>query len=54
MCTVLGYMKSKFLQIWKIHFRMPARKCITSNYMSFFFFFFLSKPTHIEIMREKT
>lgn len=34
-CTVLGYIKSKFLQIWKIHFSMPARKFITSNYMSF-------------------
>lgn len=26
----------KFLQIWKTHLRMPARRCITFNYMFFF------------------
>ena len=34
-CTVLGYMNSEFLQVWKIHFRMPAWEWVTSYYMSF-------------------
>ena len=34
-CTVLGYMKSEFLQIWEIHFRISAWEYVTSYCMSF-------------------